>query len=440
MFTHAFETMFIKDNPGVKEGKRINISAIPEKLIESELFGHEKGAFTGANKKKTGLLESEKLVMLEEIGELSKTVQAKLLTFMEDGIYYSVGNVKPKYAKDIQIIATTNVDIKSDKLRQDFLDRCYTFHISALHARRGDILYILAYQYPDLFRSLTPGQIMLILCYHWPGNMREIEKFGATRGTSYCQNDFFNATTQYYKILDQLGEMNINPDDLEKIFKKANLSIHAPHIALYDSESTFHDSTHAFGDSDSTVEETHLSLYDAVMALSVGQEAAFKNLRSLVLKSTDISQNIGIFDEVKDFTKAMYCFTYLPFLFTISQRSNLNLFDIDAIIDAKEVQSFPSGSHSFKNMSFSKIEKALITKCYNKAFDYWENKYSIESIPGTPTPLDFFAMTEKDILKSYYQNLLSRIKRITEVARLAGVKPNTLRSKLDKLGVQYKKL
>ena len=149
LFTYAFETLYRKNYQGKLtdiDVKRVNVSALAENIFESEIFGHVKGAFTGAIKNKPGFLENTKLLILEEIGELSKPTQAKLLTFMEDGIYYRVGDTKPGESSDnIQIIATTNAPLSTHYFRQDFLDRCYTFRVPSLRERRSDILYVLAH-------------------------------------------------------------------------------------------------------------------------------------------------------------------------------------------------------------------------------------------------------------------------------------------------------
>jgi hypothetical protein len=176
LFIHIFKTLYEKDNPG-KKITRINIAAFTETLITSELFGHKKGSFTDATQDKPGLVVDTDLLILEEIGDIKPDIQAKLLTFIEDGFFYSVGDTKEKRAKEtIQIIATTN---KTEKeFRRDFYDRFFKFSIPAIHQRRSDIFTHFLHSYPYALTGLRPWECMSLLAHHWPGNVREIETIG----------------------------------------------------------------------------------------------------------------------------------------------------------------------------------------------------------------------------------------------------------------------
>jgi transcriptional regulator with AAA-type ATPase domain len=105
----------------------INCAHFDPGLAESELFGHVKGAFTGATKDKKGVLAAVKngTVVLDEIGELSENVQAKLLTFIEDGFYYKVGSTKPEVSS-VRIVGVTS---RKENLRKDFINRFFQFSI-----------------------------------------------------------------------------------------------------------------------------------------------------------------------------------------------------------------------------------------------------------------------------------------------------------------------
>ncbi|MFO7761878.1 MAG: sigma 54-interacting transcriptional regulator, partial [Desulfobia sp.] len=145
-------------------------------IARSELFGHVRGAYTGADKDKIGHIEEANggILILEEVGALSKGVQAKLLTFIESGSFYKVGASKESEA-DVQIIAATN---DQAAFRADFKDRFFEFKVPPLHARRGDILYYLGWFFPDLITELTSDEVMALLSYHWPGNIRELMQAG----------------------------------------------------------------------------------------------------------------------------------------------------------------------------------------------------------------------------------------------------------------------
>jgi DNA-binding NtrC family response regulator len=192
LLTHIFLKLYRAKRPKIREEQivRLNIAALPQNLVESELFGYVPGAFTGAlSKGKKGLVEMARggVLILEEIGELQKFEQAKLLTFIEDRIYYKVGDVNPKKwpkDEDIQIICTTNkepdqTDRNGERFfREDFVDRFHCFSVSPIHKRRGDMLYHLFQEFPELIQSLQPYQVLALLAYNWPGNVREIERVG----------------------------------------------------------------------------------------------------------------------------------------------------------------------------------------------------------------------------------------------------------------------
>ena len=171
-FVDFFERHFLQRKPG-KQVRRVNVAAIPETLVESTLFGHLKGSFTGAIQNRKGLVESADLLILEEIGELTQPVQAKLLTFIEDGIYYPIGADEPKPARHNQIVATTNRTEKD--FRPDFYHRFFHFEIPPLYRRRMDILHYFRHFSPLIYQELRPWEIMTLLCHNWPGNVREIE-------------------------------------------------------------------------------------------------------------------------------------------------------------------------------------------------------------------------------------------------------------------------
>jgi len=119
-------------------------------------------------------METADLLILEEIGELKPNIQAKLLTFIEDGKYYKVGATTESDAKEgLQIIATTNK--KKEDMRPDFYDRFIKFTVPPLYKRRVDIFYYMLQFAPHILPKLSTWEIMSLLAYHWPGNVREIE-------------------------------------------------------------------------------------------------------------------------------------------------------------------------------------------------------------------------------------------------------------------------
>src|SRR5437762_776743 len=167
---------------------RINCAAIPEALLESELFGHEKGAFTGAIKQKAGRVEEAHLgtIFLDEIGDMSRPLQAKLLRFLEDGTFTHVGgNVELRV--DVRLIAATNRDIidaiRLNCFREDLYHRLNVvqFRPAALRERGEDIL-VLADHFLKQFRltmnkpirAIAKPAQQLLMTHHWPGSVREL--------------------------------------------------------------------------------------------------------------------------------------------------------------------------------------------------------------------------------------------------------------------------
>src|SRR5438876_9573538 len=167
---------------------RINCAAIPETLLESELFGHEKGAFTGALRQKPGRVEEadEGTIFLDEIGDMSRPLQAKLMRFLEDGNLSRVGG-NQELRVDVRLIAATNRDIidaiRLNHFREDLYHRLNVvqFRPPALRERPDDIP-VLAEHFLAHFNQTMKKQIkgfsvtarQKLLGHHWPGNVREL--------------------------------------------------------------------------------------------------------------------------------------------------------------------------------------------------------------------------------------------------------------------------
>ncbi len=164
----------------------VNCGAIPENLVESEFFGHRKGAFSGAVTDKPGFLDAARggTLFLDEVGEIDENVQVKLLRAVEGGGYTPVGGTKLHRA-DMRIIAATNRDltvlVDGGQMRQDFYYRIHIvpIHLPPLRERREDISLLveaLLAAYPSECRPrLTPELIRRLEAYHWPGNVRELQ-------------------------------------------------------------------------------------------------------------------------------------------------------------------------------------------------------------------------------------------------------------------------
>jgi DNA-binding NtrC family response regulator len=162
----------------------VNCGAIPETLLESELFGHEKGAFTGAVFRKLGLFEMahQGTIFLDEIGEMSPMLQIKLLRVLEDGVIRSVGSVRDVYV-DVRVVTATNKDLKvavEDKtFREDLYYRLNVvpIHLPALREREQDIPLLVQFfiEKHELKVKLKEEAMRALRKYPWPGNVRELE-------------------------------------------------------------------------------------------------------------------------------------------------------------------------------------------------------------------------------------------------------------------------
>ena len=169
----------------------VNCSAIPETLLESELFGHVKGAFTGAITNKRGLMEeaSGGSLFLDEVGTITQNIQVKLLRVLQERTIMRVG-AREAVPVDIRLIAATNLDlaeeVRAGRFREDLFYRLSVFpvHVPSLSERRDDIPLLAAYflrraaaEHQVTPPSIPPTTMQRLMEYEWPGNVRELENF-----------------------------------------------------------------------------------------------------------------------------------------------------------------------------------------------------------------------------------------------------------------------
>jgi Nif-specific regulatory protein len=209
---------------------RLNCAALSDALLESELFGHDKGAFTGANDHRLGRFEEADrgTLFLDEIGELSATFQAKLLRVLQEGEFERVGSSKTR-AVDVRIIAATNRNLEEDvaqgKFREDLYYRLNVMpiYVPPLRARTEDL--------PDLSRFLTARiaahqgralhlsdcAIRLLIQHEWPGNVRELanclERAAVMAEADVINRDTLSLTGLEAKILAQGGNLVQPPEN-----------------------------------------------------------------------------------------------------------------------------------------------------------------------------------------------------------------------------------
>jgi len=184
----AAKAIHYNSSRAAKAFMNITCSALPESLLESELFGHERGAFTGADRQKRGLFEMADggTVFLDEIGEMVPALQAKLLRFLEEKTFKRVGGSTDIHV-DVRVISATNrnlqEEVRQGRFREDLFYRLNVMQIALppLRDRADDIarlvtFYIDAYnsEFKKRVRGVTPEAMQQLQRYPWPGNVREL--------------------------------------------------------------------------------------------------------------------------------------------------------------------------------------------------------------------------------------------------------------------------
>lgn len=216
----------------------INCGALRETLLESELFGHEKGSFTGAYNRKIGLAEAAHggTLFLDEIGELSPGIQSKLLRFIQEGEIFRVGGKDP-IKVDIRLISATNRELDAEVARGHFREDLFyrintiTIHSPPLRRRKEDIPLLIEYflargqnRILNRGRAMSEDAMKIMMKYDWPGNIRELQ--------NVCER--LQILADGHTIVPQdLPEHILNPE------QKVTTDDYDPTITLYDLEKRF---------------------------------------------------------------------------------------------------------------------------------------------------------------------------------------------------------
>jgi two-component system response regulator HydG len=216
----------------------INCGALRETLLESELFGHEKGSFTGAYLRKIGLAETANggTLFLDEIGELDPAIQAKLLRFLQEGEIFRVGGKEP-IKVDIRLICATNRELDQEvtrgNFREDLFYRINTIVVSAppLRRRKEDIPSLVNYfltssqhSYLNRGRTVSDEAMQALMSYDWPGNIRELQN-----------------TCERLQILSDGHSIMLNdvPENIRTPEQEDGMMDYTPSITLYDLEKNY---------------------------------------------------------------------------------------------------------------------------------------------------------------------------------------------------------
>lgn len=195
----------------------VNCGALAEGVLESELFGHEKGAFTGSVGKREGLFVQANggTIFLDEIGETRPDMQVKLLRVLEDGIFYPVGGDKTARS-DARVIAATNRDlteaIKEGQFREDLYFRLGVVKIMlpALYERREDILPLLFhFASRENLKGFTDGAVETLLRYDWPGNVRQLRNFVTRMGALHRRDEITEREVEQFVREQGISQKNL---------------------------------------------------------------------------------------------------------------------------------------------------------------------------------------------------------------------------------------
>ncbi|WP_407311231.1 sigma-54-dependent transcriptional regulator [Desulfosporosinus sp. SB140] len=199
----------------------LNCAALPEQLLESELFGHEKGAFTGATSKKKGRFEiaDKGTILLDEIGEMPTSMQAKLLRVLQERCFERVGGTETIHV-DVRVIATTNRDlataISKGTFREDLYYRLNVMHIimPPLRSRKDDIPLLVNHFLekfdPSKSKKISSEAMKTLTHYNWPGNIRELQN-AIERALIVCQGSEIQSIHFPKELLNSL-EKTIAPE------------------------------------------------------------------------------------------------------------------------------------------------------------------------------------------------------------------------------------
>jgi DNA-binding NtrC family response regulator len=422
---------------------------VSSNLARSELFGYEKGAFTDAKSSKMGLVEQadKGVLILEEIGELPFEVQAMLLTLIESGEYRRVGSNETKHAK-VRVVGATN---REDELREDFQYRFLPFYVPPLHARRIDILYYFLALFPEQLVNFTKSEIMALISYNWPGNVREIERVGFLLRKNMVKAHELPKKQQEKANLRRLRWSDKRLTSLRGGLTDGLLDA----IKHHGGDSEFFESMmqdHGLGFSENDTEKP-LGLAD-IHFLEASEDKCY-------LKQSKRYSEAGffLFPVLPEFISIMQGFNAFCGLVLQDPDADVNILDNFKNADITNLD-LPYG-HQPKELhpKLEQLSKSIMKtiRDTNVADDempkdlvqYW---YALKALAGhnkrqgavsddcLSKDSDPFRQNEENLLREYYGVLLQRAGGVVKTAaKMAGHRETTFRSRLDMLGVKYKR-
>ena len=465
-------------------------SASDPNIARSELFGYDPSLLgkTGRpgyqTKIKPGLIDKANngLLILEEIGELPPEVQAMLLTFVETGYYRAVGSDSDKRAI-VRIVGSTN---RESALRDDFRYRFFPFYVPPVYQRRKDVLYYIAATDQELLKTLTPWEVLILLGYNWPGNVREIERvcqlLERRRKLLYCDPqiddpDIFAPedhdpldrlmliekmdtaldAMQVMKLREDLKAKGVDVELLEHVLQRYGVGI----------DDKYSSSKHPFSDYDPTkskrspemekLERVLLKKYKGIDDKHPPSRHPFEDNYLKRESTLEKRFHLKTMRDYSPFDQAYLGYRYFCSLFFQNPEGNSSVFDMEAPTDNDAVYSNELGKHAkalqalrvqiFEYRSGIKLPQGKQIPIRNderKSFfnnladEHPDNKFLV-SITGRnvreekpeKVELDIYSIPYKEFMTHYHKKLIERYGgNVAEAARKTQVKYQTLQSRL----------
>jgi transcriptional regulator with PAS, ATPase and Fis domain len=446
MFLHIFKKLYEdscaqeKTEPNVVWANCADFDTDPnnKSLARSELFGYVGGAYTGAKKGgMDGLIHKahKGLLILEEIGELPRSVQAMLLRFIETGEYSKVGSPKTEKA-EVQVIGATN---NEEAFRDDFRYRFLLFYVPALYERRQDVLYYIAAEFPELIATLTSTEIMILLAFNWPGNVREVNHVV----TLMLRNE--NLINDVAKKLGRLHADNLTDSD-QGIADRNRLSFYDEHYSAFRKYKPYDAIKWAafWGGDKFLLSQMHKLGFriekEDDMPFDVSNKGGDSNtFNAASIPDIDddtraLSESLGvkILPKTNAFDRAYRCYTMFCGMLGKKHELNVNILP--------EIKNGSILNFRWDNLDIDSIHNIILKKTVGEIPEGLREYLSLFSNRKNPkykkSPPDYTGKSQEDVLKEYYNFILIQTGgNKPKAAVLAKVKYQTLLLRLKKLGL-----
>ena len=499
LFIHMYCEWYKKRKGAESKIIVLNCSHFEKAFARSELFGHAKGSFTGAAHDHNGWIEKANggLLVLDEIGELPDECQAQLLTFMEDRKYHRVGESVIRQAKDLQIIGATNREWENPgkQLRDDLWNRFLTISIPPLYSRRNDVLYYVAEKSPELIRDLSLSDILSLLAYNWPGNVREIHRVvSVLKARHYLRKinpiirwseleipNFFSLPKEQTNLSDSLVSiLNNNLETNGVDVKSLNHMLNSYGIGLSDENAKVAFKDFEEQDLYGVKKEDNPISFDDLASVEFAprgpdymqaDQQRYESIKNQVLGAYQNFFNVKIFSEYRPFYCAQMGYELFCWFFLQDRNTYRNVFTevLSRRISVRAEYTFRIVYQKTMTQEEKNKDRALLETLSKQTFEFMKGGMRLEKIDMSEPyndeklrfilqlrdtyyddedlyttiqleqqakqkdEVDIFSMTRKDFEKYYYEGLLKRYPTTRKIAEILDVKEQTLYSKLRSL-------